>query len=31
VRTVDGNSGGAGRVALRERPMREVRAFARDS
>jgi len=31
VRTVDGNSGGAGVVALRERPLREVRAFVRDS
>jgi hypothetical protein len=31
VRTVDGNSGEAGVVALRERPLREVRAFARDS
>lgn len=31
VRTVDGNSGDAGVVALRERPLREVRAFARDS
>jgi len=31
VRTVDGNSGEAGRVALRERPLAEVRAFARDS
>jgi peptidoglycan hydrolase-like protein with peptidoglycan-binding domain len=31
VHTVDANSGDAGRVALRERPMREVRAFARDS
>ncbi len=31
VRTVDGNSGATGRVALRERPLREVRAFARDS
>ena len=31
VRTVDGNSGEAGRVALRERPIAEVRAFARDS
>jgi hypothetical protein len=31
VRTVDGNSGGAGRVELRERPVAEVRAFARDS
>jgi hypothetical protein len=31
VRTVDGNSGVQGRVALRERPIREVRAFARDS
>jgi hypothetical protein len=31
VRTVDGNSGEAGRVALRERPIGEVRAFARDS
>jgi peptidoglycan hydrolase-like protein with peptidoglycan-binding domain len=31
VRTVDGNSGDAGLVALRERPLREVRAFARDS
>jgi peptidoglycan hydrolase-like protein with peptidoglycan-binding domain len=31
VRTVDGNSGEQGLVALRERSMREVRAFARDS
>jgi peptidoglycan hydrolase-like protein with peptidoglycan-binding domain len=31
VRTVDGNSGAAGRVALRSRPISEVRAFARDS
>jgi peptidoglycan hydrolase-like protein with peptidoglycan-binding domain len=31
VRTVDGNSGDAGLVALRERPLRQVRAFARDS
>jgi hypothetical protein len=31
VRTVDGNSGDAGRVALRDRPLGEVRAFARDS
>lgn len=31
VRTVDGNSGEAGCVALRERPIREVRAFVRDS
>jgi hypothetical protein len=31
VRTVDGNSGAAGLVALRERPIHEVRAFARDS
>jgi hypothetical protein len=31
VRTVDGNSGDQGLVALRERPLREVRAFARDS
>ena len=31
VRTVDGNSGDAGRVALRDRALREVRAFARDS
>jgi hypothetical protein len=31
VRTVDGNSGRIGRVAVRERPIDEVRAFARDS
>jgi hypothetical protein len=31
IRTVDGNSGDQGLVALRERPLREVRAFARDS
>jgi len=31
IRTVDGNSGAAGLVALRERPIAEVRAFARDS
>ena len=31
VRTVDGNSGERGRVAVRERPIGEVRAFARDS
>jgi hypothetical protein len=31
IRTVDGNSGAAGIVALRERPISEVRAFARDS
>jgi hypothetical protein len=31
VRTVDGNAGDAGLVALRERPIHEVRAFARDS
>jgi hypothetical protein len=31
VRTVDGNSGGDGRMALRERPIWSVRAFARDS
>jgi len=31
VRTVDGNSGEAGVVALRERPLRDVRAFVRDS
>lgn len=31
VRTVDGNSGSGGRVALRERSIGEVRAFARDS
>jgi hypothetical protein len=31
VRTIDGNSGGAGRVELRDRSIREVRAFVRDS
>jgi len=31
IRTVDGNSGNEGLVALRERPIDEVRAFARDS
>ncbi len=31
VRTVDGNSGGDGLIALRERPIWSVRAFARDS
>jgi peptidoglycan hydrolase-like protein with peptidoglycan-binding domain len=31
IRTVDGNSGQGGLVALRERPVDEVRAFARDS
>lgn len=31
IRTVDGNSGNQGLVALRRRPLREVRAFARDS
>jgi peptidoglycan hydrolase-like protein with peptidoglycan-binding domain len=31
IRTVDGNSGDSGLVAVRERPLREVRAFARDS
>jgi hypothetical protein len=31
VRTVDGNSGGDGLMALRERPIGSVRAFARDS
>jgi hypothetical protein len=31
VRTVDGNSGQGGRVAVRERPIASVRAFARDS
>jgi peptidoglycan hydrolase-like protein with peptidoglycan-binding domain len=31
IRTVDGNSGDQGLVALRERPIGEVRAFARDS
>jgi hypothetical protein len=31
IRTVDGNSGEAGLVALRERSLHEVRAFARDS
>jgi hypothetical protein len=27
----DGNSGSVGRIAVRERPICEVRAFARDS
>ena len=31
VRTVDGNSGGDGLIAHRERPIGSVRAFARDS
>jgi len=31
VRTVDGNSGSSGRVAVRERKIEEVRAFVRDS
>ena len=31
VRTVDGNSGGDGLMALRERPIGSVRAFVRDS
>jgi hypothetical protein len=31
IRTVDGNSGDQGLVAFRERPLHEVRAFARDS
>jgi len=31
VQTVDGNSGGDGLMALRERPIGTVRAFARDS
>jgi hypothetical protein len=31
VQTVDGNSGGDGLIALRERPIWSVRAFARDS
>jgi hypothetical protein len=31
IRTVDGNSGDRGLVALRERPISEVRAFVRDS